>query len=288
MQRLTYMEDRERELNVHPAPLSPKYAAEDRDLSSFRAACVDRMWKLAAHSVAFDGTTAMSATRLFDRCMGVMRPPICRANMLLLAVACFDICYKAIEGDIKAPGMRVYYVEGFLSRYLDYSVPFESFPRKLRQVEVSVLKAVKGQPTAPSALDYLLECCPHWAASASDPQETRSRTGRRAAAAASAYSYLLQSAEHTSEEIAAGAAWLALGSGKLVEQRGWPTPELAMLCTSVPEETLEIVAGEMAYALRLLFEQGASTMMYYFYRDVYEEWCSLEQAQAQARRGRGP
>lgn len=262
MERVRYMEDRERSLNDQ-VPLSPEYAAESRDMSRFRFVCVDRIWRLSAMSGAFDGTAASAAVRLFDRCMNKMNAiSMCKANMLLLAIACFDICFKTIEGDYRAPGMSVYYHEGFRCKELDFRLSFERFPQRFCDAEIQVLQTVHGEPTAPTALDYLHECCPEWASMRSD------RTGRRAEASASAYSYCIESADHTSEEIAASAAWLALGSGRLP----WPTPELALLCSAVPERVRAEISATMAKCMQSLFEIGSGCMMYYYYKDVYDDW----------------
>lgn len=267
MDRVLYLESRERVLNKQ-VPLSPKYAAESADISQFRLVCVERIYRLAALTRCYDGITALATIRLFDRCMGKMSTGcLCKANMLILAVASFDICYKLIEGDFKTPGMLLYYREGFLSRMLDFSLPFERFPQKIKEAEIAVLCAVQGEPTSPTAIDYLYECCPDWAV-------TKERTGRRAAAAVLAYSYSLESTGRSSVQIAAGAAWLALGSGSITE---WPTPELASLCLRVPQSLRDELAQHMAASMYALFEMGASCMLYYFFRDVYEDWQAAHQ-----------
>jgi hypothetical protein len=270
MERVRYMEDRERSLNEQ-LQLSPEYAAENKDVSIFRLACVERIWRLSAMSGAFDGTAATSAVRLFDRCMGKMNAiSVCKANMLILAIACFDICFKAIEGDFRSPGMFVYYHEGFCSKHLDFNLSFAKFPQRVREAEIEVLRTVDGEPAAPTALDYLHECCPEWA-------HATVQMGRRAEAAAAAYSYCLESANHTSEEIAASAAWIALGNGRLLENGTWPTPELALLCCAVPEPVRLEITRKMAACMQSLFGMGESCMMFYYFHDVYEDWSKNQQ-----------
>lgn len=265
MDRVRYMEDRERALNER-VPLSPEYSVENQDVFEFRAICIDRIWRISALASAFDGAAASAAVRLFDRCMSKMsKKCMCKANMLLLAMASFDICYKMIEGDLRTPGLYVYYYEGYSCKFMESKVPFERFPETFRDAEIQVLKVVSGEPNAPTAVDYIHECCRDWA-----PARVVDKVGRRVLAAIAAYTYCIDSTSNTSEEIAAAAVWLALASGR----EPWPTAELALLCSNVPQHVKDCISQKMAKCMTRLFKLAGQSMMYYYFRDVYEDWCT--------------
>ena len=84
MERVAYLEQRERSISPK---IIPDYTDtfDDASLRGQRAICVDRIFRLGTLSYALD-TTCFSAVRLFDRCMGMMRAPIVKTNMLVLAI----------------------------------------------------------------------------------------------------------------------------------------------------------------------------------------------------------
>ena len=255
VERMRYLEQREEEMQpkiVHC------YCGDDRVLISFRVACIDRIYRLTSFSRA-DYSTAFAAIRLFDRCMSVMRPPIVRTNMSLLAVACFDICFKSMEGDVCTMSTERYYIEGFWSRHNDHLVPIERFAEKLLSVEVTILQAVSGQPVAPTANEYLIEGCPTWS-------RMDSRQGRRAALCIAAYMYTLHSTEFTSEQIAAAAAAMVLGSSTP------PSDSMAHLCRSIDPDGCLAINETMAQTIDVLFTMGKNCALYYVFHDMYKEW----------------
>ncbi len=258
-QRVRYYEDRERLLSPR---MEARYCIGDEALNAFRMVCVDRIWRLSYIACAHD-STAFAAVRLFDRCMSATRPPICRTNMSLLTVACFDICFKSTDGDFKPPLMSEYYTHGFLSKYNEHIIPMEKFGIKLREVQITVLKHVKGEPSLPTPYDYIVECCPTWVTT-----NLWNTVSRRANLAVAAFSYVASSTNYTSEQIAGAAVHMALG-----DTHAAPTLEMLHLASDVlsAHELVE-VNTRMLCAIDSLFAISDKTSLYAFYYDMYREW----------------
>ena len=263
MERIGYYEERERTLSP---PISPNYPANFVGLDPIQAMvqrtiCIDRIYRLGWMVSAID-STCFAAARLFDRCMSVMRPPIARTNMMLLAIACFDIVYKAIDSDYTLPTLDTYYTQALCSHSNDYAMPFERFGAKILEVEITVLRAVSGEPVCPTAQDYMSECCPSWFVS-----EGADRLhGRRASLLCGAFLYMCPSTIYTSEQIAASAARLEIGDQ--------PSPSIAItvLCGKISREEAWDIGQMMVNAVDKLFSAGRGSAMYFTYRDIHAMW----------------
>ena len=258
MKRVEYLEGREKAL---APPIKPNYHRSDSNpgnVSCQRMVCVDRIFRLGVVSGALD-TTCFAAVRLFDRCMSVARLPIAKTNMLLLAIASFDIVHKASDSDILQPNMKTYYCEGFSKGPNDYTLPFEKFGAKLKETEVVVLNAVAGEPVVPTAQEYMAECCPNWY----NGNMVHSLDGRRASLLCSAFLYSTQSTVYSAEHIAAAAACFATGGNPM------PTEDMNRLCRKLDEDAALHVGREMVRYVEKLFSIGKDCSLYYMYYDIY-------------------
>lgn len=262
MQRVEYYEEREAVLSP---PISPNYHRNFEGLApsqalAQRTICIDRIYRLGVCASALD-STCFAAARLFDRCMGVMRPPIVRTNMMLLAIACFDIVHKASDSDYQQPSLWTYYKQAMTNHHNDFSLPFERFGAKLMEAEITVLQAVGGEPVCPTPQDYLSECCPAWFSSGDD-----NIRGRKASLLCSAFLYMSQSTNYTSEQIAASAARLEIGDHLS------PSASLTALCCKISTDEAWSIGQMMIDAVEKLFSAGRGCTMYFTYRDIYDMW----------------
>lgn len=259
MEWVDYMQHREDAL--YP-PMSPYYyrapGVDTKMVARERCVCVDRIYRLACLCSAMDGT-CFSAVRLFDRCMGVMRGPIVRTNMMLLAIACFDMAFKMSDSDYRQPSAWTYYTEALLKHDNDYTVRLADFPGKLMEVEIRVLRAADGVPTGPTAQDYLAECCPSWFSPSGHPT-----LGRRASLACSAFMYTGRSTGYTALQIAVGAANVAVGDSPFF----WD--DLLPLRSRVSVEESSSITSDMEYAIEQVEAIGRGFSLRFMYRDVYD------------------
>lgn len=271
MQRVDYYEQRERDLQP---PMSPDYhkklpGADPMHIMAQRTVCVDRIFRLGYYVSAMD-STCFAAIRLFDRCMGAMRPPIARTNMMLLAISCFDIVHKASDGDFERSSLRAYYTQAMTNHCNDYTIPFDRFGIKLMETEIIVLEAVEGEPVCPTPQDYISECCPSWYGQGDDVRS------RRVSLLCSSFLYACNSTNYTSGQIAAAAARLEIGCHPP------PSAEIAALCSKISTAEACKIGSMMIDSMDKLFTVERDSMMYYWYRDLYNAWDSGRRAVARA------
>jgi hypothetical protein len=253
--------------------------APSRDQSPWvteqRAVCVDRIFRLGTMVAALD-TTCFAAVRLFDRCMGVMRPPNARTNMLLMAIgehtlpptnhsnllypASFDIAHKIADSDVTQLSMWDYYMEGFIKGPNDFTLTYMKFISKIKTTEMTIMKAMSGPMAGPSAQDYLAECYPPWYT------DVTNKDGRRASLLCSAFLYVPWSTRYNAEQIAATAAYLTMGT------RPFPSDSFRKLGGSINESTAWGMGNTMVEMIDKLFSRGKDSSLYYMYNDLYSAW----------------
>jgi hypothetical protein len=267
MERVRYYEERERTLSPQiKADYYSNSGLDSAKVMAQRTVCVDRIFRLGYCCAALD-STCFAAVRLFDRCMSVLcSSSVSRTNMMLLAIACFDIAHKVSDSDYKQPDIETYYAQAMNNHCNDYTIKLERLPFKLMEAEITVLKAVSGEPVGPTAQDYISECCPSWFS------PSQNRNGRRVSLLCSAFLYMGQSVNYSAEEIAAAAASLEIGD------RTPPSPEMTGLCSKIGPMSEWTLGRMMVEAVDKLFAVGRGTGMYYMYRDIYNMWADEQVA----------
>ena len=262
MQRVCYLEQYERD--VYPHILPEYFSSMPDEIEGQRAVCVDRIYRLGIFAGAMD-TTCFSTVRLFDRCMSIMKAPIVKTNMMLLAIACFDIVHKASDSDVARPSLVVYYREAMMNHDNDFAIKFDRFREKLKETEIMIMCAVDGQPVSPSAQEYIAECFPAWF------QKTDYQLyGRKASLLCNCYLYIGQSTIYTTEQIAAAAARVTIA--------GKPSPsfDMYLLCNKIDDDLAYQLGNCMMETTESLFRLKNKTSMCYAYQDMYVKWSSYK------------
>ena len=204
MERMMYMDCRERELMPRTAPYyfqrAHKFsAARSAELWAYRSLCVDRMYKIATITKS-SASTAFAAVRMFDRCLIAAAPArITYGIMSMLMVACFDVAHKCMDDEYPIdPEMLFHYAQNEMNEEIVTPSLFSSW---IRTSEIGILRATAGQPIMPTPYDYIYEGLPAWSFAEGE--------GRYASLLCAAMAYTSEATLCSAVEIAVAAVLLS-------------------------------------------------------------------------------